>query len=131
MATLWLIWRYIWRILTSLILIVVVWSILIGLHTRLEVLLVSILGLIYVAVRTIGMLQLYYMSVLALGIDAEFRRIRALLNSPPDPDEKNGLRQIEAKQAHQIAFQFINSIALMIISLLCLYFLFTASSYPS
>jgi hypothetical protein len=94
-------------------------------------LLVSILGLIYVAVSGIGMGQGYGLSIMTLAIDAEFRRIRALLNSPPEPDEKDALRQIEVKQVHDMAFMFINSIGLMIVSVLCLYFLLTASSYPS
>lgn len=73
----------------------------------------------------------YGLMLMAQGMDVEFRRIRALLNRHPDQDEKNALRQMETRQTHQMAFLFINSITLTIISLLCLYFLFTASSFPS
>lgn len=121
-------WRYIWRVLNNLVLIVLVWAILGTLHTRLEVLLVSILGLIYTAVRGVGLGQGYSLMLLGTGLDAEFRRIRFLLKAPPEQYEKEALVEMERKQSHAMAFLFINSVGLTIVSLLCLYFLLTAPS---
>ena len=106
MAAVWLTWHYIWRVLSNLILIVIVWGILLSLHSRLEILLVSILGLIYATVRGIGLGLAYALILLASGIDAEFRRLRTLLKAAPDLQEQDTIAEGDRKQFHGMMFIF-------------------------
>lgn len=77
MGFVWLVWRYLWRIFINALEIVVLWGILIGLHARFEVIVVSILGLLYATIRGVGNGLRYALIALTTALDADFRRIRS------------------------------------------------------
>jgi hypothetical protein len=115
---------WLWRIVWRLILLFIIWSVFLTLKTRLEFILVSILGLIYVAIRGswLGQVVIFERFMIALGQD--FHYLRKLLNDPQVDALSSQLAEIEKKRGQGEAKVFFESIFLMTISLLCIYMLF-------
>lgn len=116
---------YIWRVLTNLFYLAVVMYALASLKGRLEMLVISTLGMIYVTIRSIAGGQFIAMLGTAAATQVQLEAIRARLDGTFDPaptqDFEDAQRTWTVKWMIDVAF-------LAIISLLCIFTFFTGLS---
>jgi hypothetical protein len=113
---------YIWRVISNLFYLAVVMYALDQLHGRTETLIVSTLGLIYVAIRTIAWGQFIGTLGVTAGLQIQLDTIQARLDGTFDPMPTEA---IKAAQNTWHVKWIIDSIFLAIISLLCIFTFFT------
>jgi hypothetical protein len=113
---------YIWTVLWNVIQLALVLYVFDRLEGRLEFIVVSILGLIYVTMRAIAFNNGRALVTICQGIDKELTRIRELLHddSPGALTELNDVRVSRA-----FAKGYINQCFLFLVFLSCLLILFS------
>jgi|RhiMethySRZTD1v2_1073278.scaffolds.fasta_scaffold1083907_1 hypothetical protein len=125
MEKLWAGLAYTWRVFWNAIQFLIVLYVFSRLHARFEIVVVSILGLIYVTIRTIAFGTRSALANIAMGVDNEFAYIRRLTGA--DMTEREEAVRISQKAIQRTTNKFyIDLVLLSLISLTCLYQLFTA-----
>ena len=114
---------YIWRVAVNLFFLVVVAAVLFDLRDPSEKSIISVLGLLYVTIRSIAISQ----GLASMGVISAFQRQIDQIHFRVDgtfemPDQNNQLEQVEIIKVKI----YIDSFFLAIISLVCLYSFFTA-----
>lgn len=117
--------RWLWLIAVNVFYVIVVVYVFDRLSGRTEHIVVSILGLLYVAIRWQSLAAAVTINRTAFALDIEFARIRSLLNdaSLKEHDEEAiGLREKAERQIYKIG---VSSLFLSVIGLICLLDLFS------
>jgi hypothetical protein len=118
--------RYVWWIGVALLQLAVIVLVFAALKTRLESIVVSILGLIYVTVRSIALNQGFAVARLTIAFDRELTRILELIGEDPKVLRDRRAAAADAEDTIFSARLIITSIFLGIVSLICLVALFGA-----
>lgn len=121
----WAVLKYAWRVILSVLQILIVLYVFSRLSVRFEIIVVAILGLIYVTVRSVAFGMWYMLVNIAVGANNDFIFIRKHIGDDVTAREE------EAAMGHGKATQnfykfVIDGIALSLISFICLYHLFVA-----
>ncbi|MCX6792910.1 MAG: hypothetical protein NTY12_02700 [Candidatus Falkowbacteria bacterium] len=122
-------WRwlgYTWTIIINLITIGVVLAIYDKVYANFEIIVVSILILIYLSLQSFSMIYGRTIWQTALGLDVEFKRIRKLLKNEPNKDEKDEMQEAKKTVNEAMIKMYINAAFLFIIYLITLLHLFGA-----
>jgi hypothetical protein len=115
---------YAWRVVSNVIQVIVVFYVFAHLNDRLETIVVSILGLIYVTIRSIAFGQWYVLANFGIGMERDFVFIRKLVGD--DVAAREELLADAQKGFERLYLKFaIDGVALAIISLTCLIQLFS------
>jgi hypothetical protein len=114
---------YIWRVAVNLFYLLVVAAVLSGIRDPSEKSIISVLGLLYVTIRSIAISQ----GLASMGIIGAFQRQIDQIQFRVDgtfemPDRSDELEQVEIVRVKI----YIDGFFLAIISLVCLYSFFTA-----
>jgi hypothetical protein len=117
--------RWTWGIATNIFYALVVWYVLSNLRGHPENIIVPVLGLIYVALRTGGVSlgQITLQQFLALNTIYEKLRSMSDARYTRNPSEREAIEQMRFKLTGDA---IIETVSLSIISLICLWFLFSA-----
>jgi hypothetical protein len=116
---------YVWRVLTNLFYLAMVIYALSSLNGRLETLIISTLGMIYVTIRTIAAGQMMFNLATTTAMQAQLETIRARLDGLFDPTPADEVEDL--KKAMSVKWG-IDMVFLAIISLLCVLTFFTGLS---
>jgi hypothetical protein len=116
---------YLWSVCTNVVYLGAVLFIFSKLHERFEVIVVSILGLIYVTVRAIGFGHFMTYAQLAKAIDHQFLNIRRLLSDGTVEHDEASMVDATKIVNRQVAKAYIDAAFLSLVWLFCLYQLFT------
>lgn len=122
-------WRwlsYAWTGIVNLITIGVVLAIYGKVYENFEIIIVSILILIYLSFQGFSMIYGQTIMATAFGLDTEFKRIRKLLKDEPNRDEKEEIQEAKKKVNKATIKMYINAAFLFIIYLIALFHLFGA-----
>ena len=122
-------WRwlgYAWTIIVNLITIGVVLAIYGKVYESFEIIVVSILILIYLSFQGFSMIYGQTITATAFGLDTEFKRIRKLLKDEPNRDEREEIQEAKKKVDKATIKMYINAAFLFIIYLIALFHLFGA-----
>jgi hypothetical protein len=119
--------RYVWTACKGVIEVAIVWLVFSRLQGRVEVIVVSILGLIYLNLRSVAFAQGMIVSRLAMGTAQEFLHIRHLLhdNTVDEDDIKMALENTKKTIERATAKGYISMTFIALIWFICLYELFT------
>lgn len=120
MSKFWHFLTYTWRVAINLVEIVIVLYIFSRLHSRFEFIVVSILGLIYCSLRTMGGALGLAIAQMSTSLDRELTRIRMLLGQ----DEEYHLEEFaeaETNSNRQAVKIWINLSFVSIIGIICLF----------
>jgi hypothetical protein len=113
-----------WLILVNLFILAIVLYIFSRLDTRSDIIIVSILGQIYTAIRGYAFLQGQAIIRLFLSSEKEFRKIKTLLGDH-DEYEEESRAEIETMLNKDIAKGWGNIAFLAIIDIICIFELLT------
>jgi hypothetical protein len=117
--------RYTWRALINLVALVFTLGVLASLRGRTELLIVPILGLMYTAHRTVAMGQGKLMLHMAGSIQEILEKMRTV-SGETFVSELDDFK----KQSHRVQILwYIDIVFLAIISLTCMYWLFSSGGY--
>lgn len=122
-------WRwigYVWTVIINLITIGVVLAIYGKVYESFEIIVVSILILIYLSFQGFSMIYGQTITAAAFGLDTEFKRIRKLLKDEPNKYEKEEIQEAKKKVDKATIKMYINAAFLFIIYLIALFHLFGA-----
>lgn len=122
-------WRwlgYAWTVVVNLITIGVVLAIYGKVYESFEIIVVSILILIYLSFQGFSMIYGQTIAATAFGLDTEFKRIRKLLKDEPNRYEKEEIQEAKKKVDKATIKMYINAAFLFIIYLIALFQLFGA-----
>jgi hypothetical protein len=119
---------YIWRVITNLFYLAAVIYALGELHGRMETLIISTLGLIYVTIRTIAWGQFMGTLGMTAGLQIQLDAIQARLDGTFDPTPAYEIKALH--NTWQVKW-IIDGIFLAIISLLCILTFFMGLSRPT
>jgi hypothetical protein len=122
-------WRWIgyaWVVIINLITIGVVLAIYDKVYKSFEIIVISILILIYLSFQSFLMIYSQTITVTAFGLGIEFKRIRRLLKDEPDKYEKEEIQETKKKVDKAAIKMHINALFLFIIYLITLFYLFDA-----
>lgn len=108
---------YIWRVLTNLFYLAIVGYALASLNGRLETLVISTLGMIYVTIRTIAAGQMMFHLATTSAMQVQLEAIRARLDGLFDPTPTDDIEDLKKTMSVKWA---IDMVFLAIISLLCI-----------
>ena len=117
---------YTWTIIVNLITIGVVFAIYDNVYASFEVIVVSLLILIYLSFKSFSMIYGKIITENAFAIDNEFKRIRKLLKEEPDEYEMEEIQEAKKKVDKAMVKMYINAGFLFIIYLITLFQLFGA-----
>ena len=117
---------YLWTVLVNLITLGVVVAIYDAILSSFEIIVVSLLILIYLSVQSFTMSYGKITVETAFGLDEEFKRIRKLLKNEPTRDEIDGLKETKKKVGKEMVKTYINAAFIVIIYLITLVNLFGA-----
>jgi len=118
--------RYLWWISVSVVQLAIFAFVFAHLKDRMESIVVSVLGLLYVTIRSIAIVQTTSFAQFAVGVDGEIIRIRELLG---DDHETIQARINSNTEAGKLIFggkMIVTSIFLGVVGLFCLVVLFGA-----
>jgi len=113
---------YTWRVIWHVIKLLVVIYVFLRLENRFEIIVVSILGLMYVTINAMSGDLRWRLIRLAIENEKNFSRMRRLLGEDTK-DHEGALRADEKEMLRQSAKPFIDLVFLFIISLVCLFHL--------
>ena len=122
-------WRwagYVWTVIVNLITIGVVLAIYDNVYESFEIIVTSILILVYLSIQSFSMVYGQTITATAFGLDTEFKRIRKLLKDEPNKDEKEEIQEAKKKVDRAAIKMYINAGFLFIIYLIALFHLFGA-----
>ncbi len=117
---------YLWTVVTNIITVGVVLGIYGQVYQNFEVIVVSILILIYLSFQSFSMTCGKTTVQTAFGLDTEFKRIRKLLKNEPSRDEVEGMKEARKTIDKAIVKMYINAGFIFIIYLITLAHLFGA-----
>lgn len=117
---------YAWTVVINLIVIGVVLAIYDRVYRSFEVIIVSLLILIYLGFQSFSMVYSKTIAETAFALDNEFKRIRRLLKEEPDEYELEELQEAKKKVDKAMIKMYINAIFIFIIYLIALFNLFGA-----
>jgi len=115
---------YIWTVIVNLITIGVVFAIYDNVYDSFEIIVVSLLILIYLGFQSFSMIYNKTMIETAFVLDGEFKRIRRLLKNEPNEYKTKKIQEAKKKADKAMVKMYINSIFLFIIYLITLFYLF-------
>jgi hypothetical protein len=115
---------WLWRFLINIIQLAVVIAIFSELHGQFEVVAMSVLGIIYLSVRSIGIRNYFLHANLAKGLDNEIIRLHRLL-----ADDASNLYEESRVESHRILQRkankiYFDSFFLGLIWIVCIYHIF-------
>lgn len=114
---------YLWCVVVNLFYLFVVFAVLVGIRQPMEKSIISVLGIVYVAVRGIGIGNGLALTGLGIGLQTQLDRIRYAVDSTFEmPDRQEELSAIEYTRNKL----YINMLFLGLTSLICLWQFFTA-----
>ena len=114
---------YVWRVFTNLLALLIVLYVFSQLNQRLEFITVSILGLMYGTIRAIAFNQGSAFARVVMAFARDVHSIRGALGiEQNDSDDEEAEKQLN----RQIVKGYIDMAFLSLISLACLYHLFSA-----
>ena len=114
---------YIWRVIVNLFYLVVVAAVLIGISNPMEKAIISVLGILYVTIRSVGIGTAMGMTGMALSLQHQIDAIRyAVDNSFEIPDGQDETEAVEFMRNKLYIDAFFQGL----ISLGCLWAFFTA-----
>lgn len=122
-------WKYLgyaWTVIVNLITIGVVLAIYGSVYASFEVIVISLLILIYLSFQSFSMIYGKTTAETAFALDAEFKRIRRLLKDEPDEYETEEVQEAKKKVDKAMVKMYINAGFLFIIYLIALFHLFGA-----
>ncbi|HYY13933.1 MAG TPA: hypothetical protein VE758_05820 [Chthoniobacterales bacterium] len=120
---------YTWRVLVNLFYVAIILYVFDKLHGRHEItVLVAVLGLIYVTIRSIAIAQGNGFIEVTKGLRGELLRIRELLHDEFAEDHKRELTEAFEVVDRAMIKGYIDGFFLGIVSLICLFVLFTELS---
>lgn len=122
-------WRwfsYAWTVIQNLIVIGVIFAIYGSIYASFEVIVVSLLILIYLSLQGFSMIYGKTSVETAFALDAEFKRIRKLLKDEPEEYETEEIQEAKKKVDRMMVKMYINSGFLFLIYLITLWHLFGA-----
>ena len=117
--------RYLWAVIVNLVTIGVVLAIYDNVHGSFEIIVISILILIYLSVQSFSMIYGPTITTTALGLDTELKRIRKLLKDKPNKDEEE-IQGVKNEVDRAVIKIRINAGFFFIIYLIALFNLFDA-----
>ena len=115
---------YVWRIGLNLLYLLVIWYVFTQLHGHTEAILVPILGLLYVTTRTTAMATGTAAVHLGVVLDEINERLKRLAD-PTYVRDRDEAEEIKKLLRHAQPKQLIEYLFLGLVSLLCLWELFT------
>jgi hypothetical protein len=120
---------YTWRVLVNLFYVAIILYVFEKLNGHHETtILVAVLGLIYVTIRTIGIGQTHVSIDISKALRGDLIRIRELLHDEFIDDHKLELKEQTQVVDRVIVKAYIDAFFLGIVSLICLFVLFTEFS---
>jgi len=114
---------YAWRVVSNALQLLVVLYVFSRLNVRFEIIVISVLGLIYVSIRSIGYLLLRVLRNIALASAKEFAFLHKWAGEDVSWRELE-VAESEAGLTHITTKEGIDGVTLFCISLVCLYNLF-------
>lgn len=117
---------YAWTVIVNLITIGVVFAIYDNVYASFEIIVVSLLILIYLSFQSFSMIYGKITTANAFILDGEFKRIRKLLKDEPDEYEVEEIQEAKKKVDKAMIKMYINAGFLFIIYLITLFQLFGA-----
>jgi len=118
--------RYIWTFIVNIIAVVIVLSIYGAVYKKFEIIVVSILILIYLSLQSFIMFYGRTITENIFFLDTEFKRIRKLLKDEPNKYEKEEIQEAKKKVDKASIKMYINAAFLFVIYLIALFNLFSA-----
>jgi hypothetical protein len=120
---------YIWRVLVNLFYVAIILYVFEKLNGRHETtVLVAVLGLIYVTIRSIAIAQGHGLIEITKGLRGELLRVRELLHDESIEDHKRELTEAFEVVDRAMIKGYIDGFFLGIVSLICLFVLFSEFS---
>jgi hypothetical protein len=86
---------YLWRLIVNLVALAVVVGVLSELQGRFEIIVGSVLGILYATTRTIAFSHALVLRQMAVGIDTELSHIRFLLGDPDLQAHKQRIKDLK------------------------------------
>jgi hypothetical protein len=124
METFWLVLGYTGRVVSNILQILVILYLFAHLGSGFQKVIVAILGLIYVTIRTIAIGNVHLLSFIAGAVSKEFLQVYRLLGE--DISERTtAMRETDEKMQTVINKLYIDGSFLSLVSLICLYQLYT------
>ncbi len=117
---------YLWAVVVNIFTTGVVFAIYSNVFASFEVIVVSLLILIYLSVQSFLMIYGNITTRTAFGLNSEFLRIRKLLKDVPEEYEIEETQEVEKKAMKATVKMYINGVFLFIIYLIALFNLFGA-----
>jgi hypothetical protein len=117
---------YIWCVIRNLIEFLIVLGILYSVHERFQMMVMTVLGILYVTIRSVAIYQGMTQISFTQALDFEFVRIRNLLGDARSEDEQDLMREGEKNRNRLYKKIYINGTFLFFIWCLCVYKLVTA-----
>lgn len=122
----WQWFTYAWTVIINLITIGVVLAIYDNVYASFEIIVVSLLILIYLSFQSFSMVYGKAATETVFAIHGEFKRIRKLLKDDPDEYEVEEIQETKKKADKAMIKMYINTAFLFIIYLIALFQLFDA-----
>ena len=122
--------RYLWQIGSYILQLAIIGFVFSRLESRTEVIIVSILGLIYATIRSIQLLQGIARGQISTALARELVRIEELLGEEPGIIQQKRNEPSEAENALAGGRLIVTSIFICLVALLCLYMLFETLLTP-
>jgi hypothetical protein len=116
--------RYLWRIASSVLQLAIIAFVFSRLESRTEVIVVSILGLIYTTIRSIQLLQGIALGQIGTAFARELMRIQELLGEEREIIQEKRKELNQGENALMGGGIIVTGTFLTLVSLLCLYMLF-------
>lgn len=117
---------YAWTVVVNLITVGVVFAIYDNVYASFEIIVVSLLILIYLSFQSFSMIYGKTTAETAFALDGEFKRIRKLLKDEPNEYEAEEIQEAKKKVDKAMVKMYINAGFLFIIYLIALFNLFGA-----
>jgi len=117
---------YTWTVIVNLITIGVVLAIYGSIYTDFEIIVVSLLILIYLSVQSLSMISGKMTIETTFALDTEFKQIRRLLKDEPNEYEVEENQEAKKKVDKAMMKMYINAGFLFIIYLIALFHIFGA-----
>lgn len=119
-------WKYLgyaWTVIVNLITIGVVFAIYGSVYESFEVIVISLLILIYLSFQSFSMIYGKTTAETSFALDAEFKRIRKLLKDEEDEYEVEEMQEAKKKVDKTMVKMYINAGFIFIIYLIALFYL--------
>ncbi len=115
---------YVWAVIANLITIGVVFAIYGSVYASFEIIVISLLILIYLSFQGFSMIYGKTTAETTFALDAEFKRIRRLLKDEPNEYETEEIQEAKKKVDKAMVKMYINAGFIFIIYLIVLFYLF-------